>query len=639
MKKKIKILHLEDDPRDAELIFETLKSEGFDFELEWVQSQESFCAALERSHRDLILADFKMPGFDGTAALAIVQERKCEIPFIFVSGTIGEEAAIETVKRGATDYVLKNRLQRLAPSLHRALREAEVRKERLCAEEKIREQAQLLDLAQDAIIVRDLNGRIRFWNKGAERLYGWTAAEATTQDTPALLFGDASAYNLAAAKVVEKGYWTGELNKLGKSGKHAVVNCRWTLLRGLDGAPKSILSIDTDVTETKMLEAQFLRVQRMDSIGRLASGIAHDLNNILAPILFSVPMLRWGLEGEEFEKTLSTIEASAKRGAEVVKQLLTYGRGVEGERVVFHPKQLVQEMGKIINETFAKNIEFAAVIPQDLWPITGDTTQLHQVLMNLCVNARDAMPSGGKLTIEAQNVESDEHYAAMNPNAPAQAHVAIRVTDTGKGVPPEFMDQIFDPFFTTKELGKGTGLGLSTALGLVKSHGGFLTVRSSEGSGSTFEMILPASPKTALPDDAPSNPPIRRGRGELILVVDDEAIICEVTRKTLEKHGYEVLTARDGIEGIALFALHRGKIDLVLTDLVMPHMDGASLIKALHRMDPKVNIVVSTGVSQGPDEEAKMRQVEALGINTFLNKPYTGEKMLLTLEAALDSSP
>jgi two-component system, cell cycle sensor histidine kinase and response regulator CckA len=502
------------------------------------------------------------------------------------------------------------------------------------AEERSREQADLLDLASDAIIVCDLEGRITFWNQGATRLYGWTTEEALGAQMVEMIMRDVSALAKTEKGLRERGQWSGELGQKTKDGRHLTVNSRWTLVRNDHGEPKSVLSINTDLTETKKLEAQFLRAQRQESIGTLASGIAHDLNNILSPILMSVAILR-RTAGPESERMLGIIESSAERGAGIVKQVLTFARGVEGERVLLQPKHLLSEMSKILAQTFPKNIDLQANYPADLWTVTGDATQLHQVLLNLCVNARDAMgEKGGALTIAAENVDVDEHFARMNPGAQLGPHVVLKVTDNGSGMPPEVMDKIFDPFFTTKEVGKGTGIGLATVIGIVKSHGGFLTVQSEVGVGTTFRVFLPATLSEGTAETAQEREVDLRGNGELILVVDDEPPIREALVQTLEDFGYRAYTAEDGSDALALYFQRRGEIKVVLTDLAMGQMDGLSLVRALRKLDAQVRVIVSSGHCQ-PEQTIAL---EKLGVTTFLDKPYNAGKLLRAVRAELDGA-
>jgi PAS domain S-box-containing protein len=493
--------------------------------------------------------------------------------------------------------------------------------ERKRAEEQIREQAALLDQAQDAILVRDLDQNILFWNKGAEKIYGWSAEEVIGKNAVDLLFKERSAqFDAARQAIIQNGEWKGEIHQIRRDDSEIIVESRWTLVRDEQGKPKSILVINTDVTEKKRMESQFLRAQRMESIGTLAGGIAHDLNNVLSPILMAIDMLQLRVADENSKKWFEVMRANAERGASMVRQVLSFARGVEGERVALQPKHLIKEIVKILRETLPKSIEINFQVPNDLWIISADATQIHQVLMNLCVNARDAMPEGGSISIKAENVFLDKNYARMHIEAKAGRFVVISVSDTGPGMTAEIQSRIFEPFFTTKEMTKGTGLGLSTALTIVKSHGGFINVYSELHKGSHFAVYLPAA-QTDLP----------LGNGELILVVDDEESIREITRGTLETFGYTVLTAGDGTEALALYADKKNDIAVVLTDMVMPFMDGPATIRALQRMNPKVKIIAASGLGTG--HHAGEGTLE--GVSVFLNKPYTAEKLLKTLAEVL----
>jgi PAS domain S-box-containing protein len=390
-----------------------------------------------------------------------------------------------------------------------------------------------------------------------------------------------------------------------------------------------------DITERKKLEQQFLRAQRMESIGTLAGGIAHDLNNILAPIMMAIELLKGSSESPQARAILETIEVSAKRGADIVGQVLSFARGMDGERIEVQPKHLLQDMETIIKDTFPKNILREFSVSNDLWKILGDPTQLHQILLNLCVNARDAMPEGGKLTVEVENVVLDQQYAAMHILAKAGKYVCISVTDSGTGIPPAILEKIFEPFFTTKEVGKGTGLGLSTVTAIVKSHGGFINAYSEPGSGTTFRVHLPAA-DVAFDEwsETPAPAALPRGNGETILLVDDEASILTITSQTLEAFGYRILTAADGAEAVGLYALHRDKIAVVLTDMAMPVLDGVATIRALTKINPAIKIIAASGLNSngGPTK------VSGGGVKHFLTKPYTAGTLLNAVRAILDET-
>src|ERR1041384_1375586 len=506
--------------------------------------------------------------------------------------------------------------------------------ERKRAEEQIREQAELLDQAQDAILVRDLNHNILFWNKGAEKIYGWSAEEVIGKNVEGLLYKEHSTqFDAARQSIIRTGEWKGEMRQTRRDGTEIIVESRWTLVRDDHGQPKSILVINTDITEKKRMESQFLRAQRMESIGTLAGGIAHDLNNVLSPILMAIDMLQMKATDDTTKKWLDVLRTNAERGGNMVRQVLSFARGVEGKRVALQPKHLIKEIVKILRETLPKSIEIGFQIPGDLWIISADATQMHQVLMNLCVNARDAMPEGGSISIKAQNVFVDENYARMHLEAKPGRFVMITVADTGPGMSPEIQSRIFEPFFTTKEMTKGTGFGLSTALTIVKSHSGFINVDCELHKGSQFTLYLPALDTPGALDSAVLQTDLPLGNGELILVVDDEESIREITRGTLETFGKTVLTASDGTEALALYADKKNEIAVVLTDMVMPFMDGPATIRALQRMNPKVRIIAASGLGTG------LRAGEGTleGVSVFLNKPYTAERLLKTVADVLQT--
>ncbi len=502
--------------------------------------------------------------------------------------------------------------------------------ERKQAEEQIAQQAALLDVSTDAILLRSVDGRILYCNRSAENMYGWTAQEVLGKAANKILYKEIPQELTEALQVViQKGSWQGELQKVTKQGKDITVASRWSLVRDEAGNPKSILTVDTDITKNKQLEIQCLRAQRLESLGTLASGIAHDLNNMLTPILAIAQLLP--LKLGEVDKTssdmLEMLEANAKRGANLVKQVLSFARGNEGKQTVLQVKHILKDIEQFAKGTFPKSIDIERDLPADLWAVSADTTQLHQVLMNLVVNARDAMPNGGILSIEAQNKFIDESYAKMNIEAKVGSYVLVTISDTGIGISPQTIDRIFDPFFTTKEVGKGTGLGLSTVLGIVKNHGGFIEVSSEIAKGSQFKVYLPSIEEEASPISEQLQLPI--GNEELILVVDDEAGICEIVKTTLETYNFRVMIAKDGIEAIALYVQHKNEINIVLMDIMMPSMDGATTIRTLKQMNPQVKIIAMSGLIS---HEA-LAQASGSGIQGFLAKPFSAGELLSTLQS------
>ena len=758
------ILHLEDSANDAELVGALIHSEWPDCRIQRVVRRSQFHNAIEAGGFDLILSDYALPDFDGLSALALASVKCPDKPFIFISGTIGEERAIEALKNGATDYVIKDRPTRLIPAIRQALasaRETVRRKEaeqalkesqqrfqqlaeqssegfwflsvnpeqvlyvspaierlwgipvarfyanarlglsciheddrarvgecfnawlkeerpvfeeeyrvvrsdgsicwvldcgtlirdaegkvfrvsgiakditaRHLAEERLKEQAALLDKAQDAIYVRNLDQHITYWNRGAERLYGWTAEEVLGHSSVELFYKEETPELLEIRRtVLTKGEWSGELRQRDKSGREVIVMSRRTLLRDDQGRPVSILNINTDVTEHRKLETQLLRTQRMESIGTLTGGIAHDLNNVLSPILMGAELLAYAKLDDSARKTVAAIMNSAQHGAALVRQLLAFARGTEGERAVVQMRPVLADLELLLRQTLPGSITLNVDCARDCRPVLADVTQIKQVVLNLCINARDAMPDGGAITITAGDVFVDAALARSLPEGRPGEHLRLSVTDTGTGMPPEVIDKIFDPFFTTKEVGKGTGLGLSTVRGIAKGHGGFLQVESEVGRGTTFHLYLPAlMVKPALVGHEPVHAEPSGGRGELILVVDDDEGVREMMQSLLEYHGYRVITACDGREALACFRNNPGRIAVVITDLLMPVMNGVEVIAAVRTLDSAVPIIA---ISSFNVVAKRVPDFDERTVTATLDKPINAALLMGTLRRVM----
>ena len=428
-------------------------------------------------------------GVDGKLRVFSYRTMK-DYPVIVTVGTLAADAFALVEQRARTYYLTASFASVFIALACAAGLVLLARQQR--ANRQLGEQASLLDKAQDAIMVSDLNRRLTYWNKGAERLYGWTADEAIGRVVSELFYGavEPEESKNAYDQVLRQGEWTGELQPRNKSGRRVIIESRWTLVRDPAGKAQAILSINTDVTERRELEQQFLRAQRLESIGTLAGGIAHDLNNVFTPIMLGVEMLKQDVKDPDGREVLETVLASVRRGAEMVRQVLTFARGMEGRRVELDARDLVADVARIARDTMPKNIDIKTRVEDGLPCLYGDPTQFHQVLLNLCVNARDAMPRGGLLTIVAERVEM---HPRDRTDVPAGSYVMLQVEDTGTGIHPDVADKIFDPFFTTKEPGKGTGLGLSTSLTIVKSHGGHIRASSVPGRGASFRIYLPVT--------------------------------------------------------------------------------------------------------------------------------------------------
>ena len=495
---------------------------------------------------------------------------------------------------------------------------------RIETEARLREQAELLEAASDAILVRDLDGRVLYLNRRAEELYGWARDEAVGRDVRELQFSRTpESFDQANAEVLRNGEWSGELEQVTRDGRLLVTRGRWTLLAERDGRPRSVLVINTDVTEEKARATQMARAQRLESIGTLAGGIAHDLNNVLLPILFSAELLLDDERDAERREDLSAIATAARRGAAMIRQLLAFARGSETHHTILDLRAVVGEVVALIRETFPKSITIDVVTTSRPCRVEGDATHLHQVLMNLCVNARDAMANGGRLSIELHTLPADRV-----PEAPdgAETCAVVSVRDTGSGMSREVRERIFEPFFTTKAVGEGSGLGLSTSHALVRGHGGVIAVESEPDQGSLFRVILPALDDDVPIRRAPSSMPSPTGGGEVVLVIDDEEPTRRLLSRTLSRHGYQVLVASDGREGLATFLAHRTQVALVVTDMAMPTMDGASFVRALREVDATVPVIATSG----------LELADAASVSAFLPKPYTPDAVLQAIRRVLE---
>lgn len=657
------ILLVEDNLAEARLLQEVLKGSLISrFNLAHVKRLRDAIAQIEVEHFDVILLDLTLPDSYGLASLDSLIEHAPKLPIVVLTNTNDDELAVEAVRHGAQDYLVKRQLNQdiLVRSLRyaierkqaaEALREAneilELRVQERTAEletanELLRREIEWCQRIQERLELAQKAGKIGTfewsipsneitWTAELEALYGLAPGSFNGRydDWIQTLHPDDrrnTEQELWQAVRVGQGLDT-EFRIILPNGEIRWIAVKSSLFHDLTGKPMRMIGLHMDITEKKQLEAQFLRAQRLESLGTLASGIAHDLNNILSPILMGAQLLplKFPDVNDQTRQMIKTIETSAQRGAGLVKQILSFARGVEGKRVSLQMSHLLLEIRKIIQQTLPKSIDIHTDISPDLWMILGDVTQMHQVFMNLCVNARDAMPEGGVLQISAENLLLDEQYARMHLDAHMGPYVVVTVTDTGTGIPSHILHRIFDPFFTTKDVGKGTGLGLSAVLGIVKSHGGFVDVQSEVNQGSIFKVYLPASPSTLLPTN--DHLELLLGHQELILVVDDEAAIRESTKTTLETYNYRVLTASDGIEAVSVFAEYKDKIQGVLIDMMMPSLDGLAIIPLLRQFNPGVYVVIMSGLNS----TETVVQAERVGCQAFLPKPFTTRELLQIL--------
>lgn len=757
MNSVINILILDDSKQDQDLVLRELTREGFIFEATWAQNRRDFEARLTSSQPDLILADYDVPGFDGLDALELARLSHLRVPFIYVSGTIGEEIAIESLHKGATDYVLKNNLRRLGPSIRRALAEQKEREARKWATDRLLEteniyeslvgnipqnifredadgcityanqpfcdlfdkrieeviggsledllptrtnlimkresefarrnnkttrqseefqrpngetmhieivrvplrdsegrdiglqvmfwdvteqreyhqavekQAKLLDLAPVAIIVVDGRGTVSYWNEYADIMHGVDSAGARGKPLSELIQFGHGVFDTALEAACSEGLYNFEFELEDDRGRPKTLLSRWTVVADEIEGDNQIIVMNTDITETKKLEQQFFHAQRLEGIGTLACGVAHDLNNILGPIMMSAEMIAEQTDDPTILECIETSQTCANRGAAIVKQLLTIGRGVAGEKIAMEARIVLAEVTKMAQETFPKNITIRNLMPKGLWTVVGDPTQIHQVFLNLLVNARDAMPDGGRITINGQNFDVDPNFARFHAHANVGPHLLITVEDTGTGIPPELKDRIFDPFFTTKEEGKGTGLGLATTMGIVKGHGGFVVVYSEPDKGTAFNIYLPAETEEKPVDESEHTVMLERAQGQRVLVAEDEASVANLLCTFLKIQGYAPSLGANGVEALALFERNPNDFHLVITDVDMPEMNGFKFAKRVREVRRDLPIVVTTGL--GTAEQIDPFETE-LDIHHFLPKPFDSRTLLKTVSAA-----
>jgi two-component system cell cycle sensor histidine kinase/response regulator CckA len=525
--------------------------------------------------------------------------------------------------------------------------------------QQITQQTQVLDQVSDAVSVLNLNGEITYWNRAAERLFGWTsdavlgraaaeiwgslAPEAavdgkSSPDHAAIGTSDGNMLAVASSSPPPTDstsqFWVGEIQRKTRDGRNVVVEHRRSPLQDEFGALQGYLCLDIDITDRKKRELLSRRSQRLESIGTLAGGIAHDLNNMLTPVLMGARLLASGRMTGDKQGLLNTMVASAERGSGLVRQLLSFAGGIRGESGPVPIEPLIAEMRSLLEHSIPKTIQIKTRVDKNCPPAIGDETELSQVLMNLCINARDAMPDGGTLTIEAEPVHLNDSANQIHPDARPGDYVLFRITDTGIGMTADILDKIFNPFFTTKEFGQGTGLGLATVQGIVKSHRGFVTVYSELNRGTSFSIYLPTAEQSASirSGDAVTSPV--SGNGQTILVVDDEDLIRQTTGLLLQSAGYQVLTAPDGFTAIDLVASRGSEISIILLDMMMPGIDGLETLRRMRQLNPKIKVIACSGLHTSQREETARLQ----GAIAFLAKPYSDVVLLATVNGILKSA-
>ncbi len=646
----LRVLIVEDNEADYELMVHALRRSGFVVTATRVDREPALTDALRSGAPDIVLSDHALPRANGLDVLHTIQREQPMVPVLIVTGSIDEETAADYIKAGAADYVVKQRLHRLGPAVRRALALKEALREAMDAEAAREASEQrfrsLIEYSSDVITLLDAAGTIIYSTQSLKPTLGYAAGEMTGHSVLELVHPDQQA---AAAALLGRLFGDPEeivhtdLRVRHKDGSwrdlEAVIANRLA-----DPSVRALVVNYRDVTDRKQAEESLrvaderLRaVQRMEAVGRLAAGIAHDFNNLLTAILGSTDLLLEALAPDHpaREDALESRQA-ALRAADLTRQLLAFSRRQVLAPRVLDLNDVVREVERMLRRLIGEDVTLRTVLAADLAPVRADATQLEQVLVNLAVNARDAMPRGGAVTIETANVSLDGAYVANQPLVAAGDYVMIALSDTGTGMDAETQARVFEPFFTTKARGKGTGLGLATVYGIVKQSGGYIWVYSELGIGTTFKVYLPrvAGGEVAEPRGAvPVTTPTLHG-SETILVVEDQEEVRTLIRKILEARGYHVLTAANGGAALETAAAHAGPIHLLLSDVVMPGMSGREVSRLLSPTRLSMRTLYVSGYT---DESIVQHGVLEAGVE-FLQKPFTAEGLLRRVREVLDAS-
>ena len=636
MGKPLRVLLVEDSADDAGLMLRELRRAGYDLTHERVDTAAALEAALDRHPWDLVIGDYSMPRFSGTAALAIVRRRGLDIPYICVSGTITEELAVAAMKAGANDYVTKGQLKRLLPAIERELRDAQARAALRATEASYQT---LVEYAPIGIYRSTPDGKFLSVNAAVVRMLGYdSAAEVLALDMARDVYADPAERQRLVARdsYSDRQYDNVEASWKRRDGRPLTVQLSVRAVRNGAGRVEYYETFVRDVTDQRRLQQQVLQSQKMEAVGRLAGGIAHDFNNLLTVITSYSDLVLEELAPDDVKRDdLEQVRKAADGAAALTRQLLAFSRQQVVEPRVVSLNAVVEGLQKMLRRVIDEDIELATSLAPDLGAVRADVGQLEQVLMNLAVNARDAMPTGGRLTIETANVEHDPDYARGHDAAAVRRFAMLAVTDTGCGMDEATKARIFEPFFTTKPPGKGTGLGLATVYGIVKQAGGFIWVYSEPGQGTSFKIYLPEVDATAEGEGGATAPAGTRvpGGTETVLLVEDAAAVRAVTKQVLERQGYTVLEAEDGEAALRLAHAHRGPIHLLLTDVVMPQLSGRELAERLAPLRPETRILYASGYT---DDSVVRHGVLESG-TAYLQKPFSPESLARKVREVLDN--
>jgi PAS domain S-box-containing protein len=644
----LRLLLVEDREEDAELLLLELARGGFDVDYERVQTARTMAEALQRRAWDLIISDYSMPGFGALPALALLRESGVDLPFVVVSGTIGEESAVEALRNGARDFIVKGKLARLIPAVERELAENRGREARREAERALRESEQqvrlLLDSTGEGIFGVDRQGRCTFANRAALNMLGGAGQGALVgrpihdilhrgrADGVRCSEDDCRLRRVLGAD--EGGYLDDEGLDRADGVRFAAEIRLFPVVR--DGQRSGSVASFVDVTHRKRLEAQLRQAQKMEAIGSLAGGVAHDFNNLLSVILsYAEMMLDEVKVGDPMRAEIEEIKKAGERASVLTRQLLAFSRQQLLQPRVLDLNHILNGLQSMLRRLLGEDVELSLLTARALGQVRADPGQIEQVVMNLVVNARDAMPDGGKISIETDNVDLGAAYAAVHIGVTPGPYVLMAVTDTGIGMDAATQSRIFEPFFTTKDKGKGTGLGLSMIFGIVQQSGGHIWVYSEPGKGTTFRIYLPRVDGVVEPiDSVPSAPVTLRGN-ETVLLVEDDDQVRAISRTILRRHGYNVLEAANGGEAFLACERYTAKIHILITDVVMPRMSGRQLAERVAPLRPEMKVLYLSGYTENTIVHHGMLDA---GI-AFLQKPIVPDSLLRKVREVLDGKP
>jgi PAS domain S-box-containing protein len=615
--RRLRVLFVDDCADDVQLSMRVLEKAGYSVLQHAVETREQFEEALSADSYDLVLCDYRLPGWSGADVLAMVRDSGRELPVVMVTGTLGEETAVEMIKLGAADFVLKERLFRLPLAIERALREKQIREERKRAEERLRLFGRILESSTDAVAILTPEGHFSEQNAAHQALTEYSIEELRGR-TPALFVGEAHFQEHWQAVLVG-GRWEQESHIRTKSGREKTVEASLFPIHGDAGKILCLVAIVRDVSERQRLQEQLRQAVKMEAVGRLAGGVAHDFNNLLSIIIgYSELMLARRDSAEFLERGAGEIRKAADRAAGLTRQLLAFSRQQVLAPRVLNLNEVISEMKDLLRRMLGEDVELVVTPEEDLGRVRADPGQIGQVIMNLAANSRDAMPQGGRFIVGTANAVVDETFSAQHANMPPGFYVVLSVSDTGSGMTPEVRSHIFEPFFTTKETGKGTGLGLATVYGIVKQSGGYIWVHSAPEQGATFEVYLPrVHAMPGLLQEAAAPTADCQG-SETLLVVEDEDGVRTLVRDYLQTNGYTVLEADRGEEALRIAGEHPGEISLMITDVIMPGMNGRDLAERMALLRPAIKVLYISGYAEAAVYRKGILEPGAL----FLQKPF-----------------